>query len=163
MRNAFSRSLSLRGCSSMSKARLVPDTSVFVEYIVENAPFRGKAEELLSRGVRGEVEVYVIPQVLSETLYVSSRIYRLAGVEEFNEKALEYVTWIAEVFDFYDPAGLYINAGELRKRLGIALTDCYVIASAEALGAKAVFAKPEKEMLGVIDRVKDAVLFLAEI
>lgn len=147
----------------MSRVKLVLDTSVFVEYIVENAPFRSKAEELLRRGMGRENSVFVIPHVLSETLYVSSRIYRFAGVKEFNEKALEYVMWIAESFNVYDPVSLYVNAGELRKRLGIALTDCYVIASAEALGAKAVFAKPEKEMLRVMDSVRDVVLFLAEI
>ncbi|MBS7248716.1 MAG: type II toxin-antitoxin system VapC family toxin [Candidatus Jordarchaeales archaeon] len=146
----------------MSRVNFVLDTSVFIEHIVENAPFRSKAEELLRRGMRRETSVFVIPQVLSETLYVSSRIYRFAGVEEFNEKALEYVMWIAESFNVYDPVSLYVNAGELRKRLGIALTDCYVIASAEALGAKAVFARPEKEMLRVMGSVRDVVLFLAE-
>jgi hypothetical protein len=36
------------------------------------------------------------------------------------------------------------RAGELRKAFRISLTDCYAIAAAEHLNAKALFLKPEK-------------------
>ncbi len=147
----------------MSKERFVVDTSVFIEYIVENGPLRGEAEELLSRGIGGEVEVFVVPQVLSETLYVASRIYRVAGVENFNEAALDYVLWISGNFKLYDPVNVYVEAGELSKSFRIALTDCYVVAAAEALNAGAVFARPEKEMVEVLGELRArGVVFLAD-
>ena len=39
---------------------------------------------------------------------------------------------------------LAIRAGELKKGLGIALTDCYVIAAAETVEATAPFRRIEK-------------------
>ena len=45
---------------------------------------------------------------------------------------------------------LAIGAGELKKRLGIALTDCYVIAAAETVEATPLFRRIEKEMEPVL-------------
>jgi len=48
-----------------------------------------------------------------------------------------------------------LRAGELRKLLRIALTDCYVIATAESLNSIALFLRIEKEMrnrIGLIGR-----------
>ena len=39
---------------------------------------------------------------------------------------------------------LVIRAGELKKRLGIALTDCYVIAAPETVEATPLFRRIEK-------------------
>jgi hypothetical protein len=46
------------------------------------------------------------------------------------------------------------RAGELKKILNIALTDCYVIATAEFFKSKALFLKPEKEMMKNIELIK---------
>jgi len=38
------------------------------------------------------------------------------------------------------------NGGGLKKRLGIALPDCFVIASAKRIGGRALFKSVKKEM-----------------
>jgi len=49
---------------------------------------------------------------------------------------------------------LAIRAGELKKRLGGALTDCYVIAAAETAGATPLFRRIEKGDETRINRAK---------
>ena len=59
--------------------RLSLDTSVLVEYIVRSAPYRDKVAELLEKAAKGELTLYVSSPVFSETLYIASRIYEVAG------------------------------------------------------------------------------------
>ena len=59
---------------------------------------------------------------------------------------------------------LAIRAGELKKRLGIALTDCYVIAAAETVEATPLFRRIEKEMKPVLTELRRYnVTFLEEV
>ena len=59
---------------------------------------------------------------------------------------------------------LAIGAGELKKRLGIALTDCYVIAAAETVEATPLFRRIEKEMEPVLTELRRYnVTFLEEV
>uniref|UniRef100_A0A7J2U0E1 PIN domain-containing protein n=1 Tax=Ignisphaera aggregans TaxID=334771 RepID=A0A7J2U0E1_9CREN len=85
--------------------------------------------------------------VLSEVLYAASRIYSVAGFAEHNRMALDLVLWIKNVTEVTEiTLDIALRAGELKKLLGIALTDCYVIATAETLNATALFLKIEEEM-----------------
>jgi len=62
-----------------------------------------------------------------------------------DERALEYIYWLKERVKVVDANGdLVIRAGELKKRLGIALTDCYVIAAPETVKATPLFRRIEK-------------------
>ena len=93
-------------------------------------------------------------------LYTAARIYRAAGVENPNEEAENLVTWITSRAGVIDS----VTAGELKKRLGIALPDCFVIASAKRIGGRALFKSVEKEMRGVEEELSRlGVLFLEEI
>jgi predicted nucleic acid-binding protein len=57
-----------------------------------------------------------------------------------------------------------IKAGELKKQLHIALPDCLVIASAEAIKAAPLFRKPEEEMKPSMSTLRQlGVKFLGEI
>lgn len=47
-----------------------------------------------------------------------------------------------------------IRAGELKKRLRIALPDCYVIALAEVIEAKPVFRMVRRKIEPVLDELK---------
>ena len=59
---------------------------------------------------------------------------------------------------------LAIRAGELKKGLGIALTDCYVIAAAETVEATPLFRRIEKEMEPVLTELRRYnVTFLEEV
>ena len=111
------------------------------------------------------MELYVSSITLSELLYVSSRIYRAAGAKNPNQKALDFVYWVRAKTDVIKAdEDIALRAGELRKKLGIALPDCYVIASAEKIKAVPLFKEPEKEMKKVMSELRNlGVKFLNEV
>ena len=145
--------------------KLVLDTSVLVEYIVLRSPYRTKVAKLLDKALTGELKLYISVVTLSEVLYVASRIYQVAGIDNPNEEALNFVEWIksrAQVVNVDEK--IAVRSGELKKELRIALPDCYVIASAEAVEAIPVFKKLEEEMKPVLNELKSLdVRFLDEI
>jgi predicted nucleic acid-binding protein len=88
-------------------------------------------------------------------VYVVSRIYKVLRFKEHNKLALDLVTWISSFTNIVEiTLEAAIRAGELKKELGLALTDCYVLAVAENLGSKALFFKVEEEMKRKINLVK---------
>ena len=141
------------------------DTSVLIEYIVKSAPYRSKVVELLEKSEAGEFELYLSPIILAETLYIASRIYEMAGEENPNESALNYVTWVRKRCNVVDIDDLIsMRAGELKKALHLALPDCYVIATAEKVDAIPLFKRTEKEMKPVLEILeKLGVKFLDQI
>ena len=141
------------------------DTSVLIEYIVKSAPHRSKVVELLEKSEAGEFELYLSPIILAETLYIASRIYEMAGEENPNESALNYVTWVRKRCNVVDIDDfISMRAGELKKALHIALPDCYVIATAEKVDAIPLFKRIEKEMKPVSEILeKLGVKFLDQI
>jgi predicted nucleic acid-binding protein len=72
----------------------VLDTSVLIAYITENATGRERVLSMIDEARRGKVQLYTIYPVLSELLYVSTRVYEMAGLEEPNVKALDFLLWI---------------------------------------------------------------------
>lgn len=144
---------SMRGCSAME--RLVLDTSVLIEYIILRSKYREKVIRLFDLADEGRFELYVSPITLSELLYVASRIYQLAGLSNPNEEAINYLKWIEKRTTILDMSeDLIFKAGELKKLLGIALPDCYVIAAARAIKANPLFKTIEKEMEPVKNELK---------
>lgn len=145
--------------------RLVLDTSILVEYIVLRSPYRSVVVKLFEKASAKQLELYVNIVTLSETLYVASRIYQVAKVDEPNREAIDFIEWIrskTQVININEDIAL--RAGELKKQLRIALPDCYVIATAKAIDAIPLFKKPEEEMKPVInDLRKLSVKFLDEI
>jgi len=135
--------------------KLVLDTSVLVEYIIAGSPYRKTVAELFSRAERGALEPYINTVTLAETLYIAARIYRAAGVENSNKEAENFVTWVTSRINIVDvDVRLSKSAGELKKKLGIALPDCLVIALANRIGGKALFKKVEDEMVNVLDELR---------
>ncbi len=147
-----------------SLKKYVVDTSVLAEYIIRDAVYRSVVEKLFNDALKKTIELYVTPSTISELIYVSSRIYKIALVEDPNEEALNFVEWLNTRVKYAEITWeISIEAGELRKRFKIALTDCYVIAAALKLQAKALFLKPEREMLEKIEELRDLpIAFLAE-
>jgi predicted nucleic acid-binding protein len=135
--------------------RLVLNSGVLVEYVVKRAPYRMKVENLFNESFKGNIKLYTTLLALSETLYIISKIYKEASIPKPNEEALNYIIWLKTRLSFAEiTEEIAIRAGELKKKLGIALPDCYVIASAEALNAVPVFRKVEAEMTYVHDKLK---------
>lgn len=135
--------------------KLVLDTGVLANYIVSRAPGRSRVAKLFEVAAQGRLGLYVSPVTLSETLYVASRIYGAAGVEDPNSEALNYLEWVkAKTRTVGVDEDIALRAGELKKKLRIALLDCYVIASAEAIDAKPLFSHVEREMKPVLDDLR---------
>jgi predicted nucleic acid-binding protein len=127
----------------------VVDSSVILERIIKTSPLKARVEQLFDKARKGGVVLLVSLPTLSEVLYAASRIYSLAGVEQPNEEAYTLVEWVKSRCKLVAPSeGAALRAGELKKMLGLALVDCYVIAVAEEVGGRALFLKREREMLG---------------
>lgn len=62
--------------------------------IVLRSPYRPKVAKLFDKPLTGELKIHVSVITLSENLYVASRIYQVAGVDNPNEEALNFVEWI---------------------------------------------------------------------
>ncbi|MEM2045897.1 MAG: PIN domain-containing protein [Candidatus Bathyarchaeia archaeon] len=79
--------------------------------------------------------------------------------------ALNFIEWFdARTKILSLTPAMAFKAGEIKKKFRISLSDCYVIAAAMELKAKALFLKPEKEMLNKIEELRNfPIEFLAEI
>ena len=145
--------------------RIVLDTGVLVEYIVERAPYRFKVGKLFEKAAEGMVSLYVSPITLSETLYVASRIYVASSLSNPNEEALNYMGWVKSRLNIVGiTEDVVVRAGELKKVLRLALPDCYVIAVAEEIDATALFRSVEREMKPVLSKLEElGVAFLSQL
>jgi AbrB family looped-hinge helix DNA binding protein len=102
--------------------------------------------KLFNEALTNNIKSYISVITLSEILYVASRIYQVAGISDPNSEARNFVEWIkgrTQIISVNED--IAFRAGELKKKLHIVLSDCYVIASAEAIGAIPVFKKIEKK------------------
>ena len=144
--------------------RYVADTGVLVESIIENSPYRGSVTRLLNNTLKKTIELYVTPLTISELLYVASKVYEAAAIKDYNAEALNFLEWLLAKAKITEVTPeISFKAGEIRKMLKIALPDCYVIATAIKLQAKALFLKPEKEMLTKLEDLKKLpIIFLTE-
>ena len=144
---------------------MIVDTGVLIEYINEAGKYHEKVRKLIESG--SSDSLLVTPITLSEVLYVSYRVYKAAGLSEANDYAREFVEWLLSRLKVTEVNHeIVVKAGEIKKKYGIALLDCYVIATADYLKDKALF-KKEKEILQVLDRIRndlgDVVAFIDEI
>jgi len=144
--------------------RLALDTSVLIELIIAGSPYRDYVENLFLKSRRGEVELYVNTVTLAEVVYVAARIYKLAGVRDPNAEAERFTAWLSYKAKIVEvDTRLAKLAGELRKKLGIALPDCFTIALANTINGKALFKRIEREMRDVVEELRKLnVIFLEE-
>lgn len=128
--------------------RIVLDTSVVIEYINSAGKLHLQASAIFDAVSKGSLRAIVPAPVLAETFYVSTRIYSSLGALNPEEKAERLVTWINNHPHVDVPRNFYLDleAGKMKLRYGISLTDCYVLAASKVYRAKAVFKKREKEM-----------------
>jgi len=145
--------------------RLVLDTSVIIEYIISRSMYRPRVAKLFRAASAGEIELYVSPITLSETLYIASKVYQAARVQDPNSEALDFVEWVKKRVKVVEiNENIIFRAGELKKLLYIALPDCYVIATAKDIEAIPLFKTVEKEMEPVLKELRRLGLkFLDEI
>ena len=127
-------------------SRVSIDTGVFVEYIDTNGAFHSLARALINSLNR--IEVFVPGVTLTETCYVTARIYKALGVRDYFSKALSFIEWLdrhpsVQVVRAFN---LDVEAAKIKTHYGIALTDCYVLALSKIKNCTAIFRKREKEI-----------------
>ena len=125
------------------------DTSVIIEYIDKKGEFNEQAETIISALLTGKLEVVIPHPILAETYYVATKIYYKLKVEDPHAVASKLIEWMYRLPMTIIPAediNLAIEAGKTKLNYGLALTDCYVLATSKINNCKAVFKKPEREM-----------------
>lgn len=147
--------------------KVVLDTSVIVEYIDKDAKFQDQASGVFSAILEGKIEAIVTYPTLSETYYVSARIYQALGMKKPQSLAAELVEWLfrlPSVTMAAENKELAIEAGNAKLKYCLALTDCYVLAASRVNNCKALFRIPEEEMLGKLAALKKEyqLIFLAD-
>ncbi|MQL56362.1 PIN domain-containing protein [Acidianus ambivalens] len=141
----------------------VIDTGILVEYINESGEYHDKVKKLLEENNT----LYVTPITLSEVMYVSYRIYKASGLKDANRYTREFVEWLSYKLKVTEiNQDIIFEAWEIKKKYGISLPDCYVIATANYLKDKALFRK-EKEILQAVNKINkeygNILIFIDEI
>jgi len=151
----------------IATARSVLDTGVMVEYIDLRGEYHDLARAVVDSILRGRIEAIVPHPVVAETHYVSARIYRRLGLDDWAERADKLVRWLCSIPTVAikgEDLALAIEASRVKLEYGLALTDCYVLAASEIYGGRPIFREREAEMLSKIDALEEefSVVFLED-
>jgi len=133
------------------------DTSVIIEYIDLKGELHEQAQAVFSATLNGKLEGILPHPILAETYYVAERLYRKLQIENPQIVASKLIEWLYRLPTIIIPSGdinLAIETGKAKLNYGLALTDCYVLAASKIYNCKALFKKPEREMLKNIDILK---------
>jgi len=147
--------------------KVVTDTSVIIEYIDKKGELNEQAETIISALLNGKLEVLIPHPILAETYYVATKLYRKLKIENPDAVASRLIEWIYRLPTTIIPAedtNLAIETGNAKLNYGLALTDCYVLATSKINNCKAIFKKPEREMQVNIHQLKQEyqLLFLKD-
>ena len=133
------------------------DTSVIIEYIDRRGEYHEQAKVVFDAILLGKLKAIIPHPILSETYYVATRVYETLRLEQAGERAIKLVEWLYRlptVIVKDADLSLAIEAGKVKLKYGIALTDCYVLASAKIYKGKAVFRKREREMQSKLSNIE---------
>ncbi len=133
------------------------DTSVIIEYIDMKGELHEQAKIIFSALLTSKLEAILPHPILVETYYVAARLYQKLKIENPQNVASKLIEWLYRLSTTIIPSedtNLAIETGKTKLNYGLALTDCYVLAASKMHNCKALFKKPEKEMLKNIDRLK---------
>lgn len=134
------------------------DTSVVIEYIDRAGEYHQEAENVFSSLIAGRIQAILPHPTLAETYYVSRRVYESLELENPKRRSEELIAWLSGLPSTTIPqkgANLAGEAGEAKLEYGLALTDCYVLATSNLYGCEALFKKREREMEGKISDLKE--------
>ena len=142
----------------MSKlTKVAMDTSVIIEYIDLKGELHEQAETIFSALLTSKLENILPHTILAETYYVATKLYHKLQIEKPHIVASKLIEWLYRLPTTIIPSEgptLAIETGKAKLNYGLALTDCYVLAASKIYGCKALFKKPEREMMKSIDTLK---------
>lgn len=148
-------------------AKVAIDTSVIIEYIDMRGEFHEQAKLVFSAVLANKLEAILSHPILAETYYVAARVYKKLNIENPQKTASRLIEWLYRLPTVTiqgEDINLAIEIGNAKLNYGLALTDCYVLATSKIYDCKALFKKPEKEMLKIMDMLRKEyrVLFLKD-
>jgi len=124
-----------------------------VEFLDISGELHEQAKTIFSAA--GKLEAVIPHPVLAETFYVASKLYTMLGLENGEKRASKLVEWLHSLPMVAIPnTELALEAGRAKRKYGLALTDCYVLASSKIYEGKALFRKLERETVKVITELK---------
>lgn len=138
-------------------SKVAIDTSVIIEYIDLQGELHEQAKTVFSTLLTSKLEGILLHPILAETYYVATKLYRKLQVENPESIASKLIEWLYRLPATRIIGGdveLAIETGKAKLNYGLALTDCYVLAASKIYDCKALFKRPEKEMLKNIDALK---------
>lgn len=138
-------------------ARVAIDTSVIIEYIDKRGDLHEQAEMIFSALSTSKLEVITPHPILAETYCVATKLYQKLRIENPQVVASKLIEWLYRLPTTIIPSedlSLALETGKAKLNHGLALTDCYVLAASRIHGCKALFKKPEREMLENIETLK---------
>ena len=133
------------------------DTSVIIEYIDMKGELHEQAKIIFSALLTSKLEAILPHPILVETYYVAARLYQKLKIENPQNVASKLIEWLYRLSTTIIPSedtNLAIETGKTKLNYGLALTDCYVLAASKMHNCKALFKKPEKEMLKKMEELK---------
>lgn len=126
------------------------DTGVWIEYINTHGTLHAEAKAVVDSVNQGKINAILTPLTLTEIFYVAERVYQEVYTQ-FQSKILA-----KKLYDFiyYHPNvevksldyELCLNAGIIKTRYNIALSDCFLLALSEHDNTTVVFKNIENEM-----------------
>jgi hypothetical protein len=133
------------------------DTGVIIEYVDLKGEFHEQAQTVFSTLLTGKLENILPHPILAETYHVVARLYHKLRMENPQLVASKLIEWLYRLPATIIPSEnttLAIETGKAKLNHGLALTDCYVLAASKIYNCRALFKKPEREMVGNIDAFK---------
>mgnify|MGYP000150217510 CR=1 FL=1 len=144
------------------------DTGVWVESILIGSQYYALARTIRGLVERGRILALITPLTATEVMYVSYRAYREIGLD--GSEALERAERFFDLLYTLRNIRIIINsqiareAASLKMRYNLALSDCYLLATAKLHNSPALFRHVEREMEGCVDELRREVqiYFLSE-
>lgn len=137
--------------------KVVMDTSVIIEYVDLKGEFHEQAQTVFSALLMGKLENILPHPILAETYYVAARLYHKLKMENPQLVASKLIEWLYRLPATIIPSentNLAVETGKAKLNHSLALTDCYVLAASKIYNCKALFKKPEREMVENMDTLK---------
>ena len=133
------------------------DTGVIIEYVDLKGEFHEQAQTVFSTLLTGKLENILPHPILAETYYVAARLYHKLRMENPQLVASKLIEWLYRLPTTIVPSentNLAVETGKAKLNHGLALTDCYVLAASKIYNCRALFKKPEREMVENTDTLK---------
>jgi len=133
------------------------DTSVIIEYIDRGGKYHQYSNQLFNLIIKGNLRAIIQHVILAETYYVASRIYEKLGLDNPGLNATKLIEWLYRLPTIQvigEPLDLALEAGKIKLKYRLVLTDCYVLAVSKLYGCKAIFREREREMMDIIKELE---------